>query len=77
MVAPDDDRRRDLPRPDELVEHEPRLRALAVAEPADPARQPLELDAFLRHADPAVECLVFREELENRLVRRLDVGRVA
>ena len=47
MVPPDDDRRRDLAGPDQLVERQPGLRPLAVAEPADAGRQALERHALL------------------------------
>ena len=44
VVPTDHDRRRDSPDADERVDREPALRAVAVAEPADPRRQPLERD---------------------------------
>ena len=50
---------------------------LAVAEPADPCRQPLVRDPIARHPDPPGERLVLRELLEDRAVGRRDVGRVA
>ena len=53
VVATDHDRRLHAPAPHELVERETRLRALAVAEPADPRRQPLERDALAGERDPA------------------------
>ena len=51
--------------------------ALAVAEPADPRRQPLERDALGRQLDPAPDVLLVAEQLEDRAVGRGDVGRVA
>ena len=76
VVAPDHDRRLDAPAADELVDREARLRAVAVAEPADPRRQPLERDPLGRELEPALQELVVREELAQRLVDRRDVGRV-
>ena len=57
-----------LPVAHQLVEHQPRLGALAVAEPADARRQALERDALARQADPALQRRVVREQLEDRLV---------
>ena len=50
VVAPDHHRRLDLAAADELVDRQPRLGAGAVAEPADPRRQPLERDPLGRRA---------------------------
>src|SRR5260221_11325312 len=51
MVAADHDWRLEAAFAHELVEAEPETRALAVAKPEDPRRQPLERDALARHAD--------------------------
>ena len=59
----------DLAGPDQLVEGQPGLRPLAVAEPADPGGQALERDALLGHRDPAVEAGVVGEQLEDGLGR--------
>ena len=77
VVAADHDGRADLAGGDELVEAQAGLGALAVAEPADARRQPLERHAFLRHSDPARERLVLREQLEHGLVGAADVRRIA
>jgi hypothetical protein len=77
VVPPDDDRRLHGARPDELVERESGFRALAVPEPADPGRQPLERHLLLGHPEPAVERGLVGEELDERLVRPEDVRRVA
>ena len=77
MVATDDDGRTHFAGCDELVEREPRLRSLAVAEPADARRQALVRDARLGHLDPASEAGVIREQLEDGTVGPFDVGRVA
>ena len=68
---------RDLAGPDELVEREPGPGPLAVAEPADPRRQPLERDARLGHLDPALQAGVLGEQLEDRAVGPADVLGVA
>ena len=66
VVAADDDGRLDLARAHQLVERQPRLVALAVAEPADARRQPLELHALVRPAAAsAAECAFSREQLER------------
>ena len=62
---------------DQLVEREAGLRPLAVAEPADARRQPLERHPLLRHADPAAQRRVVGEELQHGLVGAPDVRRVA
>ena len=49
---------------------------LAVAEPADPRRQPLEVHRLAGHPDPPGERLVVRELLQHGLVGRGDVLRV-
>ena len=51
--------------------------ALAVPQPADPRRQPLERHALTGHRDPPAQPLVVGEQLEDRPVGRGDVGRVA
>src|SRR4051794_41112850 len=77
MIASDDDRRGHLPLRDEPVEEQAGAMALAVPEPADARREALELDTLLRHADPAMERGVIREELEDRLVRHAKIVRIA
>ena len=77
VVAPDDDRCRDGARADELVDREARFGAVAVAEPADPRRQPLEGDALGSKLQPAQEQRVVGEQPPELVVDRRDVGRVA
>ena len=55
---------------DHVVEAQSQPVALAVAEPADPRRQALEVHPFAGHPDPAAERLVVRELGEHRLVGR-------
>ena len=76
MVAADDDRRLDRAAADELVHREPRLRAVAVAEPADAGGQALERHPLGRQLEPPLQERVVGEELPQRLVDRRDVGRV-
>src|SRR4029079_10275927 len=76
VVTPDDDRCRDGARADELVDREARLGAVAVAEPADPRRQPLEGDTLGSELQPAEEQRVVGEEPPELVVDRRDVGRV-
>ncbi len=51
--------------------------ALAGAEPADPRREALELHSLPGEAEPAVQAVVVRKELEHRGVGARDVLRVA
>ena len=57
MVTADHNRRRDRASPNQLVDREARLGPVAVAEPADPGRQALEVDPLPRHGDPLAEAL--------------------
>ena len=77
MIAADHDRSRHRTRADELVDRPAGLRPVAEAEPADPRGQPLEGDALRRELEPALQQLVVREELPQRLVDRGDVRRIA
>ena len=77
VVAADHDRRRHLAAADELVEDQARLRPVALAEPADPGRQPLELDPVGRELEPPLQQRVVGEGLAQRLVDAVDVGGVA
>ena len=77
VVAPDHDRRRQLARGHHLVEAQAQPRALAVPEPADARRQPLEGDALAGRGDPARERLVLGEFLQHGAIRLGDVRGVA
>lgn len=77
MVAADHDRRLQRAVGDHLVEPLARPVAFAVAEPADPGGQALELDALAGQLDPAGQRLVLREEVEDGAVGVVDVGGVA
>ncbi len=77
VVPPDDDRRGQLPGAHHLVDPQPRLRPLAVAQPADAGRQALERDLLLGQAQPSVERRVLREELGQGRIGLQDVVRVA
>ena len=78
VVATDDDRRLDPAGPNELVEREPDPRAVAVSEPADARRQPLEAHARARERrSSARRSGVVGHGGEHGLVGRRDVGRVA
>src|SRR5687767_10016189 len=46
---------------------------LPVSQPADARGQPLEGHLVLRHADPAREARIAREQVQDRLVRAPDV----
>ena len=66
---------RQLAARDEVVERDAESRALALAQPADARRQPLELDPLARERDPAPQVLVVRKQLEHQLVGARDVAR--
>ena len=76
MVAPDHDRRLDRAAPDELVHREPRLRAVAVAEPADSRGEPLERHPLGCEREPPLQQGIVGKELPQLRVDRRDVGRV-
>ena len=59
------------------LKRSPALRPLAVAQPADARRQPLELDLLLRQAHPARQMLVLGEEFQDRCVGGVDVLGIA
>src|SRR5438067_9458549 len=77
VVASDDDGRLDLPRLHQLVERQSRARALAVAEPSDARRKPLELHVLRRHGHPQFQMRIAGKQIEYRLVRNGDVGRIS
>ena len=77
MVAADHDGRLDLALLHEPVEQQAGLGTLAVTEPADARRQPLELDPLPGRVDPAVQVLVLREQLLDGLIGDADVFQVA
>jgi hypothetical protein len=76
MIAADHDGRLHRAAPHELVHREPRLRAVAVAEPADPRRQPLECHPLGRELEPPLQQRIVGEQPLQHLVDRRDVGRV-
>mgnify|MGYP006175254925 CR=1 FL=1 len=61
---------RDLTARDHVVEPQAGDIPFAVAQPADARGQPLERDPIARHADPAGEVRVVREQLEHPQVQR-------
>ena len=77
VVAPDDDRGSQLTRRHHLVDAQPCLRALAVAEPADPGRQALERHLLLGQAQPSGQAGIFGEELHQGGIGLQDVIRIA
>src|SRR5690606_11321383 len=52
-------------------------RPLALAQPADPRGKALELDLLARYRDPAPQVLILREQLEDEVVRAVDVLQIA
>src|SRR2546430_6472423 len=76
MIAADHDRRADLASRDEIVDPLAELRALPVAQPANPRRQALKRHTLRCEADPARERAVLGKELEDEPIGSSDVGRV-
>src|SRR5947209_14029808 len=60
----------------QLVECQPRFVALAVAQPADTRRQPLEMDFLAGQRDPTFQRSILREEFENSFIRAIDILRI-
>ena len=77
MVTPDDDRGLHSSARDQLVDGMPRPRAVAVAEPADARRQPLERHTSTGEIKPSLEKSVLRKQLPELGIDHRDVGRVA
>src|SRR5688572_13923014 len=77
MITSDDDGRGNFLFRNEPVEQKSGAVALAVAEPADPCGQPLEFNALLSHADPAVQRLIVGKEIQDLLIRHVEVVRIA
>src|SRR5262249_30366606 len=77
MVAADDDWGFHATAADQFIERQARLGPLAAPEPADPRRKSLKRYPFAREPNPPRQMLVLRKQLENRLIRRRDIRRVA
>src|SRR5258708_27855126 len=77
MMAPDGDGRGQLAACDEIVQRNAELRAIALAQPADPGGQALKMNACARKSDPALQMIVVRKELEHQLVGPRDVHGIA
>ena len=67
MVPPDHDRRLDLPAPDELVDRESCLRAVAEPEPADPGGQSLECHPLGGQVEPPLQKRIVGEDRVDAL----------
>src|SRR5579883_2901937 len=76
MVAPNDNRCRNLTLADKLIDRHTKFCPLPVAKPADARRQALEADALLREFNPAVQTCIFREQFKNKPVCADNVLRV-
>src|SRR6185436_5132884 len=77
MITTDDDRGADLARRDQIVERQAGLVTLAITEPADARRQPLETDLVASAAQPFVQPVVVGKEIHHSLVGGLNVAWVA
>ena len=76
MIAPDHDRRLELSVPHHLVEREAEQVPLLVTEPADPARQALEVNALPRCVQPSMQPFLLRKQLLGLGVGPVDVFRI-
>src|SRR5258707_18170 len=76
MIAADDDGRFDFARADQIVEEEPDLGSVAIAEPTNARGQTLVGHPRARELDPSNEIGVVAHRAEDHLVGRRDVGRV-
>src|SRR5689334_12939716 len=77
MIATDHDWRFDLAFLHQVVHGQPKLRTLAITQPADARRKPLELDALARQFNPAAQDAVFGKHLQNKIVGHSNVSGVA
>jgi hypothetical protein len=77
VVAPDHDWRLHLAPGHHQVEPVPGSGPLAIAQPADPCRKTLKLHALARQLEPTVQMSVLGKQLHHRLVRAVDVLRIA
>src|SRR5258708_6707511 len=73
MITANDNRRGKRARLYQMVDALAELGALAISEPADPCRQTLEMDLLARETNPSVQNFVFGKQLENQIVRDIDV----
>src|SRR5437763_1211397 len=60
MIAANNNRRRNLPRLDKMVDPLAKLSALSISQPADPRRQTLKMNLLPRQRNPAVQDFVMR-----------------
>ena len=77
MVSSDDDGRTHAAGPHELVDRKPGASPVAVAEPADPGREPLERHPSGSQLEPPLEHRIVREGRPHRVVDRGDVRLVS
>src|ERR1041385_3613330 len=77
MIAPDRDRRFQIAALHEVVDSFAHLGALAVTEPADARRQSLQVNAFARETQPAIQRAIVRKQLECEVVSLANVFGVA
>ena len=77
VVAPDHDRRLELPRRHHLVERQPEPVTVAQSHPADAGGKPLERNARARHVEPVVQVRGIGHQLLHLGIGAVDVLRVA
>jgi len=77
VIATDHDGRLYLARANELVDRQPRARAVSVTEPADARGKSLEGNPLGRQVEPALEDGVVGKQAAERFVDRRDVGLIA
>src|SRR5882762_5728351 len=77
MVAADHNRRFDFAAFHQLIHREPKLSALAIAQPANPRRQTLKLNSLLSELHPARQRLIFWKQFERESICTRDIRRIA
>src|SRR6266567_3875648 len=61
----------------QIIHRQSELRALAIAEPADPRGQALKLNPLTRQVNPTAKNLILGKEFEHQIVRPMNVRRFA
>ena len=73
MIATDDDGRLEFALRHKVIQRQAEFVAFAVTQPTNPRWQPLKLYFLLRHLNPTLQMLVFREHFQDQLIGTSDV----
>ena len=77
MVSADYNGRGEYAAGHHVVEGQTQAMAITQADPTNPGRQPLELDALTGHIQPVVQMRIGRDQLLYLGIRAIDVLRIA